>query len=61
MICITPVDEQGNLLRAKPRDWNKIKNTKFMIINGQHSIAASKELQVDGCGKDRRRALENGM
>jgi hypothetical protein len=29
-----------------------------MIINGQHSIVASKELQVDGCGEDRRRALE---
>jgi hypothetical protein len=57
-ICITPVDEHGNLLRTKPRDWNKIKNKKFMIINGQHSIAASKELQVDGCGEDRRRALE---
>jgi hypothetical protein len=29
-----------------------------MIIKGQHNIAASKELQVDGCGEDRRRALE---
>jgi hypothetical protein len=29
-----------------------------MIINGQHSIAASKELQLDGCGEDRRRVLE---
>jgi hypothetical protein len=56
-ICIIPVDEQGNLLRAKPRDWNEIKNKKFMIINGQYSIAASKELQVDGCGEARRRAL----
>jgi hypothetical protein len=43
-ICITPIDEQGNLLRAKPRDWGEIKNKKFIIINGQHSIAASKEL-----------------
>ena len=33
-ICITPVDEHGNLLKTKPRDWNKIKNKKFMIING---------------------------
>jgi hypothetical protein len=56
-IYITPIDEHGNLLRAKPRDWNKIKN-KFMIINGQHSIAASKELQVDGCVEERRHALE---
>ena len=29
-----------------------------MIINGQYSIAASKELQVDGCGEDRRRVLK---
>jgi hypothetical protein len=57
-ICITPVDEHGYLLKTKPRDWNEIKDKKFMIINGQHSIAASKELQVDGCGEDRRRALE---
>jgi hypothetical protein len=57
-ICITPIDEYGNILQTKPRDWNEIKNKKFMIINGQHNIAASKELQFDGCGKDRRRALE---
>ena len=38
------VDAQGNLLRTKPKDWNEIKNNKFMIINGQHSIQASKEL-----------------
>jgi hypothetical protein len=43
-ICITPVDEHGNLLRTKLRHWNKIKNKKFMIINGKHNIAASKEL-----------------
>jgi hypothetical protein len=29
-----------------------------MIINGQYSIAASKELQLEGCGEERRRALE---
>jgi hypothetical protein len=29
-----------------------------MIINSQHNIAATKELQVDGCSEDRRRALE---
>ena len=57
-ICIIPIDEHGNLLRAKPRNWNKIKNKKFMIINGQHNIATSKELQVDGCSEDRCRVLE---
>jgi hypothetical protein len=29
-----------------------------MIINGQHSIAASKELQFEGCGEDRCQALQ---
>jgi hypothetical protein len=57
-ICLTPVDAQGNLLRTKPKDWNEIKNKKFMIINGQHNIAASKELQLEGYGEERRCALE---
>jgi hypothetical protein len=43
-ICITPMDEQGNLLRTKSRYWNEIKNKKFMIINDHYNIAASKEL-----------------
>ena len=49
-ICITPVDEHGNLLKTKPRDWNEIKNKKFMIINGQYNIAALKELHVSEHG-----------
>jgi hypothetical protein len=53
-ICLTPIDEHRRLLQTKPKDWNEIKNKKFMIINGQHSIAASKELQFEGCGEDRR-------
>jgi hypothetical protein len=57
-ICLTPVDVQGNLLRTKPKDWNEIKNKKFMIINGQHNIAASKELHLEGYGEERRCALE---
>ena len=57
-ICIIPVDEHENLLRAKPRDWNEIKNKNFRFINGQQSIAASKELQVDRFGEDRCCALE---
>jgi hypothetical protein len=32
-ICINLVNEEGNLLRAKPKDWTKIKNKKFIIIN----------------------------
>jgi hypothetical protein len=57
-ICLTPIDEYRRLLQTKPKDWNEIKNKKFMIINGQHSIAASKELQFEGCGEDRRQALQ---
>jgi hypothetical protein len=33
-ICLTLMDAQGNLLRTKPKDWNEIKNNKFMIITG---------------------------
>ena len=29
-----------------------------MIINGQHNIQASKELQLEGCGEERCNALE---
>jgi hypothetical protein len=29
-----------------------------MIINGQHSIQASKEFQLEGCGEERCSALE---
>jgi hypothetical protein len=60
-ICLTPVDEHINLLRSKPKDWNKIKNNKFLIINGQHKIAASKELQLEGCGKQRRLTWRSGQ
>jgi hypothetical protein len=54
----TPIDEEDKLLTTKHRDWIKIKNKKFMIINGQHNIVASKELQIEGCGDDRGRTLE---
>lgn len=29
-----------------------------MIINGQHSITTSKELQIEGCGEERCLALQ---
>jgi hypothetical protein len=57
-ICLIPIDKYRRLLQTKSKDWNEIKNKKFMIINGQHSIAASKELQFEGCGEDRRQALQ---
>jgi hypothetical protein len=33
-ICLTPIDEHRRLLQTKLKDWNEIKNKKFMIING---------------------------
>ena len=53
-VCLTPIDKDGRLLREKPKSWNDIKSGKFMIINGQHSITASKELQISGCADKRR-------
>jgi hypothetical protein len=32
-ICLTPIDEHRRLLQTKLKDWNEIKNKKFMIIN----------------------------
>ena len=52
-VCLTPIDRDSKLLREKPRSWDKIKAGKFMIINSQHSITASKELQISGCGDKR--------
>ena len=49
-VCLTPIGRDSKLLREKPRSWDKIKAGKFMIINGQHSFTASKELQISGCG-----------
>ena len=56
-MCLTPIDKEGKLLKEKPRSWNDIKSGKFMIINGQHSITASKELQISGCAEKRRLEL----
>ena len=53
-VCLTPIDRDSKLLREKPRSWDEIKAGKFMIINGQHSITVSKELQISGC-RDKRR------
>ena len=52
-VCLTSIDKDGRLLKEKPRSWNEIKSRKFMIINGQHNIMASKELQILGCADKR--------
>ena len=49
-VCLMPINKESKLLRKKPKSWDKIKAGKFMIINGQHSITASKELHIFGCG-----------
>jgi len=41
-ICLTPHDENHQLLRECPKSWNKIKDGEFFIINGQHRIIATK-------------------
>ena len=43
-VCLTPIDRDSKLLQEKPKSWDEIKAGKFMIINGQHNITASKEL-----------------
>ena len=57
-ICLTPVGPDGKLLKQRPKQWDDIKSRKFMIINGQHSITASQQLQLKGCGKERKNELK---
>ena len=39
-LCVMPDTQE------KPTDWEAIKDGKFFIINGQHSVAASKKMQA---------------
>ena len=45
-ICLTPCTEEGLLLEKKPESWDEIKDGMFLIINGQHSVVASRQLQL---------------
>ena len=56
-VCLTPIDSNNKLLKKRPTTWDEIKNGRFMIINGQHSIMASKELQSIWCAEQRRMDL----
>ena len=47
-VYLTPVTNKLKLMPEKPKSWGDIKDGKFMIIIGQHSIVASQELQVSG-------------
>ena len=57
-ICLTPVGPDGKLLKQRPKSWDDIKFGKFIIINGQHSITASQQLQLKGCGEERKNKLK---
>ena len=57
-VCLTLVDENNRLLKEPPTSWDAIKVGKFMIINDQHSINATHELQEGGCSKPRRSELQ---
>ena len=57
-VCLTPVDSRNRFLKIKPERWEDIKDGRFMIINGQHSIIASQELQNGGCGDARKVELQ---
>ena len=59
-VCLTLVDENNALLKEPPTSWDAIKAGKFMIINGQHSITASQELQDGGCSEPRQLELQMG-
>jgi hypothetical protein len=39
-LCVIPDSNE------KPKTWEEIATGKFFIINGQHSIAASKDMQT---------------
>ena len=56
-VCFLSIDKDGKLLRQKPKSWNEIKFGKFMIINGQHTIMALKELEISSCTNKRRLEL----
>lgn len=56
-IVITPIDNVGNLLEMRPVSWESIKDGKFAIIDGQHSVEASRELQHEPVNEKRKAAL----
>jgi hypothetical protein len=57
-ICVTPCDKNKKLLKVRPQTWDEIKDGEFLIINGQHSITASKLLQKEGCCEERKIELQ---
>jgi len=56
-LYLTLVGDDLKLLKEFSMDWAEIKKGKFMIINGQHSMQASKDLQTEKCKEDCRKEL----
>jgi hypothetical protein len=46
------------LLQKKPESWDEIKDGMFLIINGQHSVTASKQLQLTAVREARKIELQ---
>ena len=47
-LCVMPVMKKNN--RRQPESWDEVKDGQFYIINGQHSVAASKMMMEEGSG-----------
>ena len=47
-LCVMPVMNKNN--RRQPESWDEVKDRQFYIINGQHSVAASKMKMEEGSG-----------
>jgi hypothetical protein len=56
-VFLTSVDKNEKQLQKRPEHWKDIMDGKFMIINGQHNMFASKELQNSGSSETRRNEL----
>ena len=46
-LCVMPIGQD-----RRPTKWDEIKNSLFYIINGQHSVAASRLMMEDDSGID---------
>jgi len=58
-LVVTPIQDNGELLHKKPTTWEQIKDGKFAIIDGQHSVEAARELLKENLpNKSLRSSLE---
>ena len=47
-LCVMPIMKKNN--KQQPESWDEVKDGQFYIINGQHSVAASKMMMEEGSG-----------